>query len=118
MRAVLAHHLLFAFNRLGISTQHQHMLAATASRVVFQQEILPDPALTSGSGRPHPTTVSAMTTDPPTADPEQLREALVALIDGLGTFRTPQVKDAFRTVPRHLFLPGVDPVTAYAPSQS
>ncbi|MGH3799889.1 MAG: methyltransferase, FxLD system [Pseudonocardiaceae bacterium] len=56
-----------------------------------------------------------MTTDTTTADPEQLRQALVSFIDGFGTFRTTQVKDAFRTVPRHLFLPGVDLTTAYAP---
>ncbi|GAA2148818.1 methyltransferase, FxLD system [Actinomadura napierensis] len=47
--------------------------------------------------------------------PEQLREALVDRIRGLGAFRTPQVEQAFRTVPRHLFLPGVDMETAYAP---
>ncbi len=40
---------------------------------------------------------------------------MVAFIDGLGTFRTPHVKDAFRAVPRHLFLPGVELRTAYAP---
>lgn len=94
------------------------MLATAASQVIFQREIVPDPALTSGSGRSHSTTVSAVITDTTntmTADPEQLREALVSFIDGLGTFRTMQVKDAFRTVPRHLFLPGVDLTTAYAP---
>ena len=32
-----------------------------------------------------------------------------------GTFRTDAVKNAFRTVPRHLFLPGVDLQAAYAP---
>lgn len=49
------------------------MLATAASRVVFQQEIAPDPALTNGPGRPHPTTVNAVTTDTtatPTVDPE------------------------------------------------
>jgi len=118
LRAVLAHHLLFAFNRLGVSAQHQHMLATAVSRVVFQPEIAPGRALTNGPGRPRPTTVNAVTTDTtdtPTVDPEPFREALVAFIDGLGTFRTPQVKDAFRTVPRHLFLPGVEITTAYAP---
>ncbi|MEO7193471.1 MAG: methyltransferase, FxLD system [Pseudonocardiaceae bacterium] len=112
LRAVLAHHLLFAFNRLGIAAEHQHVLATAARQVVFQREIGPDPPLSSGSGRPHSTTVSAVTT---TTDPEQLRQDLVSFIDGFGTFRTARVKDAFRTVPRHLFLPGVDLTTAYAP---
>ncbi|HVQ99754.1 MAG TPA: methyltransferase, FxLD system, partial [Mycobacterium sp.] len=118
LRAVLAHHLLFAFNRLGIAAQHQHVLATAASQVVFQREIVLDLGLTSGSGRSHSTTVSAVTTDTAnttTADPEQLRDALVSFIDGFGTFRTTRVKDAFRIVPRHLFLPGVDLTTAYAP---
>lgn len=115
LRAVLTHHLLFAFNRLGVSAQHQHMLATAASRVIFRQKTALDPVLTSDSGRPRPTTVSAVITDTPTADPKQLREDLVTFIDGLGTFRTSQVRDAFRAVPRHLFLPGVDLTTAYAP---
>ncbi|MGH3854548.1 MAG: methyltransferase domain-containing protein [Pseudonocardiaceae bacterium] len=31
LRAVLTHHLLFAFNRQGISAEHQHLLATAAS---------------------------------------------------------------------------------------
>ncbi len=50
-----------------------------------------------------------------TRTPEQLRDALVADIGSWGTFRTGQVEAAFRAVPRHLFLPGVDLETAYAP---
>ncbi len=118
LRAVLAHHLLFVFNRLGVCAQHQHVLATAASRIVFQQDIPPDSVLNGGSGRRQPTTVSAVTADiadAPTADPQQMGEALVSFIDSLGTFHTPQVKHAFRTVPRHLFLPGVDLATAYAP---
>ncbi|WP_165485596.1 methyltransferase, FxLD system [Protofrankia symbiont of Coriaria ruscifolia] len=53
--------------------------------------------------------------DTSTDDPQQLRDDLVAFIDGLGTFRTPAVRDAFRTVPRHRFLPDVDLPTAYTP---
>ncbi|WP_462188799.1 rRNA adenine N-6-methyltransferase family protein [Frankia sp. CcWB2] len=50
-----------------------------------------------------------------TRTPEQLRDNLVADIHRWGTFRTAQVEAAFRTVPRHLFLPDVDLETAYAP---
>lgn len=53
----------------------------------------------------------------PTADVQQLRARLVDKIDSLGTFRTDAVRDAFRTVPRHLFLPDVDLATAWAPKQ-
>jgi protein-L-isoaspartate(D-aspartate) O-methyltransferase len=38
LRAVLAHHVLFAWNRAGIPAPQQAVLAATASAVVFQQE--------------------------------------------------------------------------------
>lgn len=48
-----------------------------------------------------------------TRTPEQLRDDLVANIRRWGTFRTGQVEAAFRTVPRHLFLPDVDLETAY-----
>lgn len=54
-------------------------------------------------------------TDSPATDVHALREALIAKIDSLGNFHTPQVKAAFRAVPRHIFLPGVDLTTAYAP---
>lgn len=38
LRAVLAHHLLFTFNRLGVSAEHQNLLAIAAGQVVFQHE--------------------------------------------------------------------------------
>lgn len=58
-------------------------------------------------------TIDAVNTANPT--PGVLRTALADHIRGRGTFRTAAVEAAFRTVPRHLFLPGVDPRTAYAP---
>jgi protein-L-isoaspartate O-methyltransferase len=48
-----------------------------------------------------PTTVSLSDED----RAAQLRDALADYIKGWGTFQTPQVEAAFRTVPRHLFLP-------------
>lgn len=121
LRAVLTDHMLFAFNRLGIPAEHQAVLATAASRVVFHRQ--PAPRTARSSGRPGPdqrTTVRTVTMPPapaPTSEPQQLRDALVAKIDSLGSFRTDPVRDAFRTVPRHLFLPGVDLATAYAPKQ-
>lgn len=56
-----------------------------------------------------------MTADPTSSDPAQLRAALADYIRGRKTFRTARVEDAFRTVPRHVFLPGVDLEAAYAP---
>ncbi|MFI0242540.1 methyltransferase, FxLD system [Streptomyces sp. NPDC016845] len=119
LRAVLTDHLLFAFNRLGISAQHQNILASAASRVVFHRE--PTTGHTARTIRTTPlysTTVRPVTmhpTDTSPPDVHELREALIDKIDNRGIFRTPQVKAAFRAVRRHLFLPGVDLATAYAP---
>lgn len=111
MRAVLTHHLLFAFNRLGVSAEHQYVLATAASRAVFGEELMSQrPPTTTHPGQPSPEP------DETTVDePERLRAALVDHIRGRGTFHTTQVENAFRTVPRHLFLPDVDLTEAYAP---
>ncbi len=42
------------------------------------------------------------------------RGRLVDLLAEAGHVRTERVAEAFRTVPRHLFLPGVEPADAYA----
>jgi protein-L-isoaspartate(D-aspartate) O-methyltransferase len=116
LRAVLAHQILFAWNRAGIPASQQGLLAATAARVVFQTEPAHVPSLLSALATSPKIKVDPMTTDStPTPDAAQLRAGLADYIRGLGTFRTPQVEAAFRTVPRHLFLPSVDLVTAYAP---
>ncbi|MGH3251397.1 MAG: methyltransferase, FxLD system [Trebonia sp.] len=44
----------------------------------------------------------------------QLRGALADHVKSFGTFQTPQVEAAFRTVPRHLFLPGTSLDDAYS----
>ncbi|WP_433616937.1 methyltransferase, FxLD system [Dactylosporangium sp. CA-139114] len=108
LRAVLTNHVLYLCNRHGIAAADQHTLATAASHVVFQHE--PE------SDRPTPTqpgtTVAPVTTDT-TTDDQQLRDGLADHIRDRGTFRTPAVERAFRTVPRHLFLPGVPLPTAY-----
>jgi protein-L-isoaspartate(D-aspartate) O-methyltransferase len=43
-----------------------------------------------------------------------LRNALVEELVAEGTIRSPGIERAFRTVPRHLFTPGVTPAGAYA----
>lgn len=119
LRAVLTDHLLFTFNRLGISGTHQNVLATAATRVIFHRGPIPGDAQRSSRTDPaHPTTVRPVTmhsTDAPALDPHDLRETLIAKIDSIGTFRTDRVREAFRAVPRHVFLRGVDLATAYAP---
>lgn len=127
LRAVLSHQLLFALNRLGVSAADQHLLATSASHHVFQEDHhmtqLPPvhtPASTTRPGAAEASTEDAGAAGPRTAEAltveaDRLRAGLVGYIRSRGTFRTAAVEDAFQTVPRHLFLPGVDLAEAYAP---
>jgi protein-L-isoaspartate(D-aspartate) O-methyltransferase len=115
LRAVLAHHILFAWNRLGIPADVQAVLAGTATHTVFHQDLDPASARSSTLAAPSPASLSAVTTDTTTEpNAEQLRAELVAHLHKLGRIRTPQVERAFATLERHRFLPGVDLRTAYA----
>ncbi|GAA0393591.1 O-methyltransferase [Acrocarpospora corrugata] len=113
LRAVLAHHILLAWNRAGIPGPHQGVLADTAARLVFHRR-------SHAPGTRPRTRVSAVTTFNATAGPsatpdiEALREALIAQIRALGMLRSPRVEAAFRAVPRHVFLPETPLETAYS----
>ncbi|MHB8340863.1 MAG: methyltransferase, FxLD system [Mycobacteriales bacterium] len=49
-----------------------------------------------------------------TDDPGELRQQLVDRLSSAGRITHDSVAAAFRVVPRHVFLPGVEPVKAYA----
>lgn len=118
LRAVLTHHLLFLFNRHGVSGGDQHRLATAAQQAVFGP-----PPTTHRPPHPDPVTLPTVTgpathpaTHPATGrdhDATRLRHQLTDYIKSWGIFATPQVETAFRTVPRHLFLPGTNLETAY-----
>src|SRR5437899_2179076 len=55
---------------------------------------------------------SPCTSSTPARPPE--RQALTGQLLHSGLIRSGEVAEAFRTVPRHLFLPEVDPAKAYA----
>src|SRR5262245_18386313 len=48
------------------------------------------------------------------AQPEALRTQLADRLRADGTIRTARIEQAFRTVPRHLFLPDIPIADAYA----
>lgn len=109
LRAVIAHHIIFHANRMGLSVRDQSTLAALAVRNIF------DPIRSS--------TVSIAEPTPPTASVEQmatlrepidLRTELADRLRAEGIIRTPSVEAAIRQTPRHLFLPGVPLEQAYA----
>ncbi len=105
---------MFAWNRAGIPADQQALLAAAAAQVIFHTNPPTAPGLIRSHAAPPPTTLRAVTTNITVPDPAQLRAALTDRIRNRGTFQSPQVEAAFRTVSRHLFLPGVDLRTAYA----
>ncbi|MGH3975343.1 MAG: methyltransferase, FxLD system, partial [Pseudonocardiaceae bacterium] len=119
LRGVLTQHLLFLFNRHGITAHDQYMLAAAASRIIFgPASTTPDTMAANPTSDTNPASLSAVTTanTDPSARADQLRAGLADYVKSWGTFRTPQVEAAFRAVPRHLFLLGVDLDLAYGPN--
>lgn len=109
LRAILADHAMFTFNRFGIPASTQALLACAASTFVFHH--------TRTTADPTAGRMTSMPTTAPATDPARLREALVAKIDSLRIFHTPTVREAFLTVPRHVFLPEVDVADAYVARQ-
>ncbi|OON75940.1 methyltransferase, FxLD system [Streptomyces tsukubensis] len=112
LRAVLAHHAIFAFNRAGVPAIEQAATAWLARQVAFaawEETDVSSRRTTSmdlGLAR-------LETTVTPVTDPAELREILVDRLIDSGRLRSPAVIDAFRTTDRHQFLPGVDTETAY-----
>ncbi|SBT40507.1 methyltransferase, FxLD system [Micromonospora narathiwatensis] len=108
LRAVLAHHVIFHANRLGLSLRNQSTLAALAVRNVFHttRSIVSTSESTS-------TTVSVDQVTP-LRDPNDLRSELTDRLRAEDIIRTPRVEAAMRRTPRHLFLPGVPLEQAYA----
>ncbi|WP_150253400.1 methyltransferase, FxLD system [Nocardiopsis deserti] len=91
LRAVCAHHLIFAFNRWGLPYRDQHILSTTAREA----------AMTDTTHRA--TSASA----------EALRDGLIRHLRENGVLTTPAVEGAFRAVPRHAFVPNATLEEAY-----
>ncbi|WP_283135436.1 methyltransferase, FxLD system [Rhizohabitans arisaemae] len=112
LRAVLAHHAVFALNRAGVSADKQAATAWLGRHVAFSGGEAADVSARKSTVPAH-TFTRMETTLTGNTDPAALREALVSrLIDG-GHLRTPAVIAAFRETERHRFLPGVERKTAY-----
>ncbi|UGQ14978.1 methyltransferase, FxLD system [Yinghuangia sp. ASG 101] len=116
LRAVLAHHFLFHFNRAGLSLTEQAALAALAASALFNDE--PDTEnhpIKSNSPTLKTTSTnlgSTMTT--PADDAADRRNAMVDTLVKAGTITDARIEQVFRTVPRHRFVPGVTLDEAYA----
>lgn len=112
LRVVLAHHAIFAFNRAGTSPAEQAAAAWLGRHAAFDD----DEATTVLTIGPEPVTPNLKrmeTTITTTADPAELRDALVTRLTESGHLRSTAIINAFREVERHAFVPDTDPQTAY-----
>ena len=109
LRAVIAHHVIFHANRLGLSVRDQSILAALAVRNVFDSTTRS--IVSTSAPTPATTSVDQVTT---LRDPADLRTELTDRLVADGIIRTAAVEAAMRRTPRHLFLPGVPLDKAYA----
>jgi len=112
LRAVLAHHLIFTLNRGEIGVTEQAAAAWLAQDVIFADG---QPVSTRRfvPGAPSVGQMETTATATPTADPAELREALVNSLTDSQWLRTPAIIDAFRSVERQVFIPDVSPEQAY-----
>lgn len=115
LNAVLAHHTLYAWNRLGLPEQVQGALAAAAADAVFGSNPVQPHAANSKRASKGMSNVVVVIPDTTSLslDPAQLRDDLADRILGRGTFRSAAVERASRAVPREIFLDGVDLAEAY-----
>jgi protein-L-isoaspartate(D-aspartate) O-methyltransferase len=115
IRAVLTHHVLFSWNRLGLPATEQSTLARLAREVVMGEA---DKAVSTTGAGVDPARVGTVTTDmtekPVAENAADLRDALVGKLREQGSVRTASVEAALRAVPRHVFLPQVPIEQAYA----
>lgn len=120
LRAVLAHHILFHWNRIGLPPDVQGTLAAAAHDVVMNHGNQPVSNATASAFAARLPEMEDHTVDPatsPQAADVQLRNALVDQLRARGSVRSPQVEEAMRAVPRHLFLPEISLTDAYSITQ-
>jgi protein-L-isoaspartate(D-aspartate) O-methyltransferase len=113
LRAVLAHHAVFALNRAAVIPEDQAATAWLGGQVVFADQESEALVSTSWSGA-RTRSLARMESTLSTADqPSELRNALVERLIANGRLGSPDVIAAFRSIERERYLPGVDVQTAY-----
>ncbi|WP_206050793.1 methyltransferase, FxLD system [Nocardioides speluncae] len=126
LRAVTAHHLIFHANRAGLSLADQSTMSALAREAIMGTNHSDVSSVRADSGTTSVGRVNSDTTRDTTSDTtsdtasestaDSLRQALVDKVVAEGRVRTPAIKQAMQTVPRHLFVPGASLEQAYANS--
>lgn len=110
LRAVLAHHAIFAFNRAGTPPAEQAAAAWLARQVTFDTDVSTtvSPSDKHSSPPNFPRMDNMITTNP-----ASLREEFVTRLTESGHLHSPDIIEAFRSVERHRFVPAADAATAY-----
>jgi protein-L-isoaspartate(D-aspartate) O-methyltransferase len=113
LRAILAHHAIFVFNRAGVQPASQAAAAWLAKEAAFADDGMGGVFIgRPGTADPNLNRMETVITT--TTDPAGLRAAMVnSLISG-GHLRTTEIISAFAETERHRFLPGADLQAAYA----
>ncbi|MFI0409073.1 methyltransferase, FxLD system [Actinomadura sp. 3N508] len=112
LRAILAHHAIFAFNRAAVPAHQQAATAWLGHHIAFAEA--EHPAVSAQQDTSTAPSLTRMEKTLTPADPADLREALVNRLIHSGHLRTPEVIAAFGDTERHRFLPGINAPTAYA----
>lgn len=112
LRAILAHHAIFVFNRAAVPADEQAATAWLGRQVAFPERGSAD-VFTRQSPSPDHNLARMESTLTSVTDLAELREALVNRFIDSGHLSTPAVIAAFRATERHRFLPGVDLPAAY-----
>ncbi|MEU3073305.1 methyltransferase, FxLD system [Streptomyces laurentii] len=114
LRAVIAHHVIFHCNRAGLLLEDQSTLSSLAKEVVMGTSDSTASPVEPGTPSTNFTRVNTDTFEETGAHAEHLRNRLIDQIAGEGHVHTRSIEHALRTVPRHLFVPGVSLEAAYA----
>ncbi|WP_338595444.1 methyltransferase, FxLD system [Saccharopolyspora sp. SCSIO 74807] len=110
LRAVLAHHAIFAFNRAGTPPADQAAVAWLAQHTTFGTDVS---TTVSHSETPSPAPNLPRMNNMITTDPAELREEFVTRLTASGHLHSQDIIDAFRAVERHTFVPDADLASAY-----
>lgn len=108
LRAVLAHHVLFHLNRLGLPRADQHTLSQLAKETVMGTS-----DKTPSTTPPADTVTGVNSTTTHDTEADRLRQQLVDELLADGSLRSPHIEQVMREVPRHLFVPDAPLTKAY-----
>ena len=114
LRAVLAHHTIFHWNRLGLPHADQHTLSTLAKEVIMGTRDGAASAPDADTGRANRGGLDPDPIEETSTTAERLRNALADRLRAQGTVRTERVEAALRDVPRHTFVPDASVDEAYA----